>query len=304
MSDTIDTPPTAGSADTPRPPAIERVSDSLQNIIKALIGSNRQPPRLFKSLLHGVWLRHPLHPLLSDIPIGSWVIAAIFDVVWLVAPAANTWAARAAVVVVAIGILAALAAVATGLADWSDSYGAERRTGLWHGLLNSTALALYIISLALRLQSPSWESLAGAILGFAGVITVSVGGYLGGEMVFGKGTGVNHAAWEAAGDDYEAVLPVERLAERQLQRVVVAGTPVIVMRMGQEYYAISSTCTHAGGPLDEGTLEGDVVTCPWHGSRFSMRTGRALTGPATIAEPRYDVRVRDGQIELKRRGDH
>lgn len=286
------------------PGFIDRLSDGLQNIIKALIGSNRKPPRRFKSLLHGTGLGHPLHPALTDVPIGAWMMAVIFDLIWLLAPGAPDWAARGAQVAGGVGVLGALAAAATGLADWSDSYGAERRTGLWHGLLNSTALALYIISLALRLQSPSWESLAGAILGFMGVVTVSVGGYLGGEMVFGKGTGVNHAAWEAAGDDYEAVLPVERLAERQLQRVVVAGTPVIVMRMGQEYYAISSTCTHAGGPLDEGTLEGDVVTCPWHGSRFSMRTGRALTGPATIAEPRYDVRVRDGQIELKRRGDH
>ena len=285
-------------------PALERISDGLQEAIKWVIGSNRRPPRRLKSLLHGVWLRHPLHPLLSDIPIGAWVIAAIFDIIWLIAPGTASWAAMAAGVVVIVGIAAALGAVATGLADWSDSYGAERRTGLWHGLLNSTALLLYIVSLILRLQTPSWESLPGAILAFVGVVTVSIGGYLGGEMVFGKGTGVNHTAWEAGSDDYEAIMPVAQMPANQLQRVVVAGTPVIILRLGDKYHAISSTCTHAGGPLDEGTLEGDVVTCPWHGSRFSMRTGQPLTGPATMAQPRYDVRVRDGMIELKRHDSH
>lgn len=285
-------------------PAIERISDGLQTVIKGVIGSNRRPPRRLKSLLHGVWLRHPLHPLLSDIPIGAWVIAAIFDVVWLVAPGANAWGARAAEAAVIVGVLGALGAATTGLADWSDSYGSERRVGLWHALLNTAALLLYIVSIILRLQVGSGESLAGAILGFAGVVTVSIAGYLGGEMVFGKGTAVNHTAWEAASDEYEAVMPVERMASGQLQRVVVAGTPVVLLRMGEQYHAISATCSHAGGPLDEGELNGDVVTCPWHGSRFSMSTGRVLTGPASIAQPRYDVRVRNGQIELKRRESH
>jgi len=72
------------------------------------------------------------------------------------------------------------------------------------------------------------------------------------------------------------------------------------MRRGLQFYAISATCSHAGGPLNEGTLDGDVVQYPWHGSRFCMRDGRVLTGPATVNQPRYDVRVRDGKVEIKR----
>jgi len=283
---------------------VDRISDALQDLVKRVIGESRRPPRRFKSLLHGTWLRHPLHPLLTDIPIGAWVLAAIFDVIWFLNRGANAWSARAAEATITIGILLALAAVVTGLADWSDSYGAERRVGFWHGLLNSSALLLYIVSLIIRLQIGSGESLFGAILGFIGLVTVTVGSYLGGDMVFGKGTAVNHTAWEAAGEDYEVVLPVEQLADKQLCRVLVAGVPVVLLRLGEKYAAISATCSHAGGPLDEGTLDGDVVTCPWHGSRFSMPTGRVLTGPATIGAPRYDVRVRDGQIELKRIGEH
>ena len=128
--------------------------------------------------------------------------------------------------------------------------------------------------------------------------------YLGGEMVFTKGTGVNHTAWEAASDDYQAVMPLEQVEENKLYRVMVSGVPVILLRQGLQCYAISATCPHAGGPLDEGTLKDDVVECPWHGSRFRMRDGRVLTGPATVNAPRYDVRVRDGQIEVKRAGNH
>jgi nitrite reductase/ring-hydroxylating ferredoxin subunit len=81
---------------------------------------------------------------------------------------------------------------------------------------------------------------------------------------------------------------------------MVAGVPVVLLKMGDKYSAIAATCSHAGGPLDEGALQGDVVECPWHGSRFRMRDGKPLTGPATFAQPRYDVRVRNGMIELRR----
>jgi nitrite reductase/ring-hydroxylating ferredoxin subunit len=123
-------------------------------------------------------------------------------------------------------------------------------------------------------------------------------------MVFTKGTGVNHTAWEAGSEDYEAVILFEQVEEQKLYRVTASGVPVVLLRQGKQVYAISATCPHAGGPLDEGPLQGDVVECPWHGSRFCMRDGRVLTGPSTVNAPRYDVRIRDGQIEIKRMGEH
>ena len=291
---------TAGVETADAPAMADRISDTLQNGIKAVIGSNQKPPRRFKSLLHGTWLGHPLHPAITDVPIGAWTLTAILDIIWLVSPVANGWAARAAVVVAIVGIVGALGAAATGMADWSDTYGAERTVGLYHGSLNTLALILYIVSVALRFQSSTAESGAGAVVGFVGLVAVLVAAYLGGDMVFGKGTGVNHTAWEAPGDGYETVLPVDEMQESALRRVVVAGVPVVLVKLGERYCAIAATCTHAGGPLDEGELQGDVVQCPWHGSRFRLRDGKALTGPATFGQPRYDVRVRNGMIELKR----
>jgi len=292
------------STQTPAQPFSERISDELQNIIKAVIGSNRKPPRRIKTLLNGTLLGHPLHPAITDVPIGAWLMAAIFDIIWLISPTAYSWAAQGALIAVVVGIVGALGAAVTGLTDWSDTYGSERRVGLNHALFNVTALILYIVSLALRFTAGSGESIFAAVIGFMGLVAVLYAAYLGGEMVFTKGTSVNHTAWEAADENYEAVLPMESVQENKLYRVTAAGVPVVLLRQGLQFYAISATCSHAGGPLDEGTLTGDIVECPWHGSRFCMRDGRVLTGPATARQPRYDVRVRNGQVEIKRIGEH
>jgi nitrite reductase/ring-hydroxylating ferredoxin subunit/uncharacterized membrane protein len=288
---------------TPQPFA-ERLSDTLQHIIQVVVGSQRKPPRRLKSLLNGTWFGHPLHPVITDIPVAAWMITAVFDVLWLISPTAFAWAARGAEVTVLLGLLGALGAIVTGLTDWSDTYGAERRVGLNHALFNALATMLYLVSFVLRLLQAPGDSILAAIISFVGLASVIYAAYLGGDMVFTKGTGVNHTAWEAAGDDYEAVLAVESVEENKFYRVTAAGVPAVLLRQGLQFYAISATCPHAGGPLDEGALEGDVVECPWHGSRFCMRDGRVLTGPATVNAPRYDVRVRNGQVEIKRMGDH
>jgi nitrite reductase/ring-hydroxylating ferredoxin subunit len=197
-----------------------------------------------------------------------------------------------------------LGAIVTGLTDWSDTYGAERRVGLNHALFNAIATTLYLISFILRLLAGPGDGTVAIVLGFVGLASVIYAAYLGGEMVFTKGTGVNHTAWEAGSEDYEAVLPLASVKENTLYRVTAAGVPVVLLRQGLQFYAISATCPHAGGPLNEGTLTGDVVQCPWHGSRFCMRDGHVLTGPATVNAPRYDVRVRNDQVEIKRIGDH
>jgi nitrite reductase/ring-hydroxylating ferredoxin subunit/uncharacterized membrane protein len=280
-------------------PFTDRISDALQAGIKAVIGSNRKPPRRFQTLLNGTWLGHPLHPAITDVPIGAWLLAAIFDVVWLISPSANAWAARGAEAAVLIGILAAVGAALTGMADWSHTYGAERTSGLYHALLNVVALVLYIISFVVRLGVGTGESVVAAVLGFIAVVVVLLAAYFGGDMVFGKGTGVDHTAWTEGSHDFVPVLPVAEMPENTLRRVEVAGVPVVLLKLKGKYSAIAATCTHAGGPLDEGTLQGDVVECPWHGSRFRMSDGKALTGPATFSQPRYDVQVRDGMIHLK-----
>src|SRR5215469_3420826 len=112
-------------------------SCSLPPIIQVIVGSNRKPPRRLKSLLNGTWYGHPLHPAITDVPITSWVLTALFDIIWLITH--STWSAYAAFVTVTVGLLGALGAIVTGLTDWSDTYGSERRIGLNHAIYNSLA---------------------------------------------------------------------------------------------------------------------------------------------------------------------
>lgn len=79
----------------------------------------------------------------------------------------------------------------------------------------------------------------------------------------------------------------------------VDGVAVAVFNINGEYFAIEDVCTHDGGELASGTLEGDQVVCPRHGARFCVRTGEALSAPAYEPAPKFPVRVEDGQIQVR-----
>jgi nitrite reductase/ring-hydroxylating ferredoxin subunit/uncharacterized membrane protein len=281
---------------------LERFNDGLQHVINTLLGAKGKGRHPLKTLLNGTWLGHPLHPVITDVAIGGAVLATVADIAWLAFPVTAAWAPRAAEVAIIAGVLGMLGSFLTGWTDWSDTYGAERNTGILHGALNSAALVLYIISTVLRLLMPGGQSVPAAIVNFVGLGFITLAAYFGGDLVFKFGTNVNHTAWEQGPANFVAVGPLAGIPDNQLSRVVVDGVPVVLVRHGDKLAAIAATCTHAGGPLNEGELlPNDVVKCPWHGSRFRLRDGHVVDGPATVRAPVYDVRVTAGQVELKRR---
>lgn len=81
--------------------------------------------------------------------------------------------------------------------------------------------------------------------------------------------------------------------------VEVEGKRIAVFNVGGRYYAIDDTCPHRGGPLSEGTLQGEVVTCPWHGSKFNVTTGAVLTPPARDGVSRHSVRDSGGELSVE-----
>ena len=219
----------------------------------------------------------------------------LLDLAWLNDESKGV--ARGSDIAMTLGIVGASAAVVTGVTDWSDLDGMDRRVGLLHGLLNGSILLTNIGSLVLRLTG---RRRAGIALSTAGYLASLCSAYLGGELSFAKGIGVNHDAWEGGSDEYVAVMNVEELAENTLTRVDAAGIPAVLLKQGTAIYAIGAVCTHLAGPLDEGTCEDGMVTCPWHGSRFRMSDGSVVNGPAVYAQPTFAVRVRNGNIELRR----
>jgi nitrite reductase/ring-hydroxylating ferredoxin subunit len=196
----------------------------------------------------------------------------------------------------AVGLTGAVAAAVTGLTDWQATDGNARRVGLAHAIANTTGAVLFTASLVLRKQQ---HRVAGRLFSLLGYAVALGAAYLGGNLVYSKRIGVNHAPEEELPGDFVRVLAADELREGELQRVEANGVRVVLLRRGAMIFAIAEICSHLGGPLAEGELQGNTVRCPWHGSRFSMEDGRVIDGPATHPQPCLEARVRDGQIEVR-----
>jgi len=255
---------------------------------------NAVPAGPVKDALSGTWLGHALHPVLTDLPIGTWTSAVLLD--WLGGEASGDAADR----LVALGIAFALPAAATGITEWADAEPASdevRRVGVVHAAANTGALALFGASLAAR---RSGSRGAGKLLALAGAGVMTASGFLGGHLSFAKGVGVDQTAFEEAPPEWTTAMRDADLPEGESRYAEVAGVGVLVARHEGSVYALSNRCVHRGGPLDEGELSGGCVTCPLHGSTYRLADGSVVRGPAAYEQPVWQVRVREGVIELKR----
>ncbi|WP_298585011.1 Rieske 2Fe-2S domain-containing protein [uncultured Kocuria sp.] len=265
--------------------------DQVAEPVARAVGRAARPAPV-RNVLSGTVIGHPLHPLLTDVPIGAWTMAAVLDL------AGGPSTAHAADVLVATGLAAAVPTAATGLNDWSDTQGADRRIGLVHATANSVALTFYTASLAARLQGRRG---AGKALALAGYGCVMAGGYLGGHLVYARGVNVNRTAWRRGPRRWTDVLADTDLAAGGHRRVQAGSVSVLLVRDGNRIEALDSVCSHMGGPLEKGTIDGGCVTCPWHGSTFRLADGAVVRGPATAPQPGYETRVQDGRIQLRLR---
>lgn len=267
---------------------LDPVSDALQGAVSAV-------PKPARNVLDGAWLGVPLHPALTDVPLGSWTAAAALDA--LDAVSSGDQFADAADAVLGVGTLAAIPAAATGLNDWSWLRGDAKRIGTIHALLNTTGLALNVASLVLRRRGARGAGRALSAAAYGGALFAA---HLGGILSFGLGVRVNRTAFESPEHEWVAVLDEGELDGLELKRVEVDGEPAVVTRSTSGgLCAIAARCSHLGGPLDAGERSGDVVTCPWHGSQFDLCNGDVIAGPATFPQPVYESRIADGRIELR-----
>jgi nitrite reductase/ring-hydroxylating ferredoxin subunit/uncharacterized membrane protein len=273
-----------------------KVADAVQPLILDAFKAGGEAGQQLKNILHGTWLGHPLHPVLTDIPVGAWSLAAIFDTLELTGSKKYK---KAADVSVAVGLVGALGSAVTGLTDWSGTDGKKRKIGLMHAMLNVTGTALYGTSLALRSKNKTRDT--GIALSFAGLGIVSLAAYLGGHLVFGEQVGVDHTATsDDYPNDFVAVLAENNLAENSMKAVKAGEISVLLAKKNGKIFAIANTCSHLGGPLNEGELLDDyTVKCPWHGSVFSLKDGSVVNGPATEKQPQFDIRTQNGQIEVR-----
>jgi nitrite reductase/ring-hydroxylating ferredoxin subunit/uncharacterized membrane protein len=277
------------------PSAQRPLDERLQKLLdKALYGGGRPGAQRVRSFLNGTWLGEPLHVVLTDFPIGAWTVAMVFDALDLVLNRREF--AVAADASIAIGIAGAAGAAATGMTDWSDVDPPARRLGLTHGLLNIGGTALFLTSLLLRGKKVRGF---GQIVSTFGYAVMAYAAHLGGKMVYEHRVGVDRTEGQMFPDNFVAIMPESELPDGKPTRAVHEGIPILLVRRGIQLFAMAETCSHFSGPLSEGELEGDSIVCPYHSSRFALEDGRVLDGPAVHPQPCLEVRVRNGQIEVR-----
>jgi nitrite reductase/ring-hydroxylating ferredoxin subunit/uncharacterized membrane protein len=229
--------------------------------------------------LNGLWLGHPLHPAVSDLPVGAMTSAALLDA------AGHDRAARLAILT---GLTGMVISAPAGVADAADATGRPRRYATVHGTLMTGSALAYAASLVLRLRSQPATRMA-RLLSWMGYAALTAGGYVGGDLTYRLGNQVDRHAWRSARTGWQPV-DAKEIPDGTLVRVMVGGEPLAALREGDTIRAIHATCTHRGAPLDRGTVENSCVRCPWHGSMFRLADGRVVRGPAIYSQPAYEIR--------------
>lgn len=241
-----------------------------------------RPVRPVKDFLNGTWLGHPLHALLTDVPIGALTLALVLDFFGQ---------QTGADIAIAVGVLSMVAAAVAGFADYADTDGAARVRATLHGTIMVVALVVYMASLAIRAGTPVDRTVP-VLLSWIGFAILSAGAFVGGDVVFTLGNMVNRHAWRGGGAKWIALEPDggDDIPEGQPVRAKLGINTLVLIRQGDTILALHDQCAHAGGPLSGGTIVDGAIQCPWHGSRFRLIDGRQQRGPALYDQPTYEVR--------------
>jgi nitrite reductase/ring-hydroxylating ferredoxin subunit len=252
-------------------------------------------PQGLKDLLHGTWLGHPLHPVLVQVPVGSWLSAGLLDAVPPLRPAAT--------VLIGTGVVAAVPASLAGAADWTEQDVGVRRLGALHAVANTAALGLYVGSLVARGKG---RGTLGRSLSYAALGIATGSAAVGGHMSYAQSSGASHSATAARTltRDWIDLGPLDDLPEgRPALRAGKAGSnavPLAAVRRGTKVDVFVGTCAHLSGPLYEGAVEQvrgrDCLVCPWHGSAFDLDSGAPRRGPAANPQERLEVRMEAGHV--------
>lgn len=255
-----------------------------------------RPGKLLQDFLNGSWLGHSLHPVLVDVVVGGSTAAVLLQLLtWL-----GVADLRVAILwILALSTLAAVSSIVTGLTDFKDTASGDERNivGL-HGLIN--ILATLVLAVAFFAILGGGDGIGGWLL-VAGYGVLSIGAFVGGHVVFKYGYMVNRNAFARGktAKEFTAVMPAAGLVEATPVKAMLGATALVLVRRGDLVFALKETCSHAGGPLSEGKLEGDTIICPWHGSAFRLSDGAVRHGPAATRQVAYRARINADQVEVQ-----
>lgn len=274
------------------------LSNGTARVMDGIYGALGGPGKLLQDFLNGTWLGHSLHAVLVDVVVGAATGVLLLDVLRVVfgvdgLETATTW-------VLGLAWLSALGAFFTGLTDFKDTAPgrAERDLAGLHGWINIVATLILTVSLVQRLGGAHDGAFWTLLVGY---LVLSVGAYIGGHVVYKYGYMINHNAFPPAkrAKEFTPLMAAADLPEETPRKVAFGSSAVMLVRRGDVVHALKETCAHAGGPLSQGQLKGDTITCPWHFSTYRLSDGGVVHGPATSRQPSYLARIQDGQVEIQ-----
>ncbi len=253
---------------------------------------------------------HPLHPILIAFPVAFTVGALVLDFAGRLAAWPTGWTVGAYLSAGAVptGLVAAVPGLIDYLTIVPPASSAKRR-GTWHMVVNVAALTAFALGWLFRDRATLEPGAVTLLLEAAGVGLITCGGWLGGTLVYRNQIGVDHR-YANAGKWHEETVSAQpgaavvaawadELKPGQMKLLHVAGRRIVLARVEDGHCAFDDHCTHRGGPLADGVLACGVVTCPWHGSQFDVRTGAVKAGPTTEPIRTYPVEVAGDEVRVR-----
>jgi nitrite reductase/ring-hydroxylating ferredoxin subunit/uncharacterized membrane protein len=253
---------------------------------------------------------HPIHPMLVAFPIAFLFGAFVCDVVGTLAGLSAWWKAGAYMALAGIG--SAFIAAIPGLIDFLYSVpprSSGKKRAAYHMIVNLSGVGLFIAAWVVRGSATAQPIVPVVLLEGAGIGLITVGGWLGGTLVYRNFIGPDHRHAHAGkwreqtaqaheGQTVEAGA-ADELEAGQMKLVRVDGRRIVLARTAEGYVAFDDHCSHRGGSLADGVLIDACVQCLWHGSRFDVTTGRVVGGPAEQPILTYAVEQRHGKVWIK-----
>jgi uncharacterized membrane protein/nitrite reductase/ring-hydroxylating ferredoxin subunit len=250
---------------------------------------------------------HPLHPILVGFPIAFFIATFAFDIAGWLRDNDSYWTTGSYLEI--LGVVFALLAAVPGIMDYFflvPPQSSAKKRGAKHGIVNVVMLLIFaaVWFYRQRAEASPYVIFSGEL---AGVILLSISGWLGGTLVHRNQIGVDHR-YAGAGKWKEKYLGdqkgeievglADELRLNQMMLIHAGDKRIVIGRAEDGYLAFDDRCTHRGGTLADGVMICGTVQCPWHGSQFDCRTGAVKAGPAKEPIRTYSLQEREGKLFL------
>ncbi|WMJ73968.1 DUF2231 domain-containing protein [Cytophagaceae bacterium ABcell3] len=251
---------------------------------------------------------HPIHPMLVVFPLGLLFTAFIFDLLAVLSGNSTFWQTGSHLNIA--GIIGGLLAAVPGIIDYyytipPDSSAKTRGTN--HARVNTSAILIFVLVYILRGELGGITPFIILGLEVVALGLLTVGGWMGGTLVYRNQIGVDHrfagaGKWKEESVDPEAkekpLAKEDELEMNQMKLLHLNGKRIVLAKTQAGYVAYDDRCSHKGGSLAGGSVVCNTVQCPWHGSQFDVHTGEVKEGPAKEKIKTYKVTIKNGRVML------